>query len=640
MNAAARLARITQRHRVMSPPNGGQNGSAHGYYSALSKPAAASGNTHTITALKRWSIINKQLPGVKQIKAIHVYDFDNTLFKTPLPNPQIWNGPTIGQLSNPDIFTNGGWWHDSRILAATGEGHEKEEPKAWEGWWNEKIVELVRLSEEQPDALTVLLTGRSESGFSDLIKRMVTAKKLDFDLISLKPAVGPSNERFSNTMHFKQMFLKALMETYKHAEEIRIYEDRVRHVKGFRDFLADYNRVQNGIGGRPTRGPIAGDVIMVPDQATTLDPVAEVAEVQHLINEHNEHVTKKNMPGQRLTIKKTVFYTGYLIDAADSQRLLSLAQIPAALKNDELKYHANNIMITPKSCPPQILKKVGGIGAKMTWEVTGTACFENSIWAASVQPVPATAKFHTDNPSPFAVLALRRGAKPIDATRIQNWQPVPPDKAFVFETVVREKLLLRIEREDPTESPYESLFVNKTHKRKHDDYEANGRGGYGGPGPEGRRHYHTGRGGAGQGQFRGGRGGGGRGNFRGGRGGAPKGPRGGRGGGHHYKSLDDAVAKENQGGFKQQVSYEDYPPLPQQGQQQQQASQVPHAPAAFYNQQQQTQYQAPYQQQQQQYGGWQAPQQGGTPAQQQGGQGRPMGGAGYGAGGPDVQNYY
>ncbi|OIW26415.1 hypothetical protein CONLIGDRAFT_580629 [Coniochaeta ligniaria NRRL 30616] len=629
----------------MSPPNGGQNGSAHGYYSALSKPAATSGSTHTITALKRWSIINKQLPGVKQIKAIHVYDFDNTLFKTPLPNPQIWNGPTIGQLSNPDIFTNGGWWHDSRILAATGGGHEKEEPKAWEGWWNEKIVELVRLSQEQPDALTVLLTGRSESGFSELIKRMVAAKKLDFDLISLKPPVGPANERFSSTMHFKQMFLKALMETYKHAEEIRIYEDRIRHVKGFRDFLADYNKVQNGIGGRPTRGPISAEVIMVPDQATTLDPVAEVAEVQHLINEHNEHVTKNNMPGQRLTIKKTVFYTGYLIDAADSQRLLTLAQIPAALKNDELKYHANNIMITPKSCPPQILKKVGGIGAKMTWEVTGTACFENSIWAASVQPVPATARFHTDNPSPFVVLALRRGAKPIDATRIQNWQPVPPDKAFVFETVVREKVLLRIEREDSTESPYESLFVNKSGKRKHDDNDNGyGRGGYGGPGAEGgRRHYHTGRGGAGQGQFRGGRGGGGgRGNFRGGRGGAPKGPRGGRGGGHHYKSLDDAVAKENQGGFKQQVSYEDYPPLPQQGQQQQhqQVPQIPQAPAAFYNQQQQqAQYQAPYQQQQQ-YGGWQAPQQGGQPPQQQQGQGRPAGGAGYGAGGADIQNYY
>lgn len=481
---------------------------------------------------------------------------------------------------------------------------------------------------------------------------MVAAKKLNFDLVSLKPAVGPNNERFSSTMEFKQQFLKAIMETYKHAQEIRIYEDRVRHVKGFRDFLAEYNKVQHGPGAR-IRGPIQSEVIMVPDQATTLDPVAEVAEVQHLINDHNQHVTKKGMPHQRMKIKKTVFLTGYSISPADSQRLLSLAQIPAALRNDELVYHANNIMITPKSCPPHILKKVGGMGAKVTWEVTGVACLDNSIWAAAVAPVPSHAKFHTDNHTPHVVLALRRGAKPIDATRIQNWQPVPPDKGFVFETVVKEKLLLRIEAENPGETPYESSFASKG-KRNYDDYNNgnNGRGGHGGgPGAEGRRHFHTGRGGGGQGQFRGGRGGGGgggggRGNFRGGRGGAPKGPRGGRGGGggHHYKSLDDAVARENQGGFKQQVSYEDYPAPPsQQGaqqQQQQQAPQVPQGPAAYYNQQPQGQYQAPYQQQQQQqYGGWQTPQQqGGTQPQGQG-QGRPAGG-GYGAGGTDIQNYY
>lgn len=492
----------------------------------------------------------------------------------------------------------------------------------------------MRLSEEQSDALTVLLTGRSESGFSELIKRMVTAKKLDFDLISLKPAVGPNNERFASTMNFKQQFLKAIMETYKHAEEIRIYEDRVRHVKGFRDFLADYNKVQHGPGAR-IRAPISAEVIMVPDQATTLDPVAEVAEVQHLVNEHNERVAKKDGPGERLMIKKTVFLTGYSISPADSQRLLGLAQISAALKNDELKYHANNIMITPKSCPPHILKKVGGMGAKVTWEVTGVACLDNSIWAASVRPVPPTTKYHSDNPVPLVVLALRRGAKPIDATRIQDWQPVPPDKAFVFETVVREKLLLRIEAENPNESPYESLFVNKASKRKFDD--GYGRGGYGGPGADGRRQYHTGRGGGGQGQFRGGRGGagGGRGNARGGRGGVPRGPRGGRGGGHHYKSLDDAVARENQGGFKQQMSYEDSAALPQQ--QQQQSPQIPQGPAAYYNQQPKPQYQAAYQQEQQQYGGWQASQQGGAPPQAQG---RPAGGGGgYGAGGADMQSY-
>jgi len=32
----------------------------------------------TITALKRWSCVENDLPDVDNVKAIHVYDFDNT----------------------------------------------------------------------------------------------------------------------------------------------------------------------------------------------------------------------------------------------------------------------------------------------------------------------------------------------------------------------------------------------------------------------------------------------------------------------------------------------------------------------------------------------------------------------------------
>lgn len=81
---------------------------------------------------------------------------------------------------------------------------------------------------EQKDAVTVLLTGRSEAGFSDIIKRMVNSIKLDFDLICLKPEVGPNSERFSTTMEFKQAFLEDLVLTYDQADEIRVYEDRIK----------------------------------------------------------------------------------------------------------------------------------------------------------------------------------------------------------------------------------------------------------------------------------------------------------------------------------------------------------------------------------------------------------------------------
>ena len=76
--------------------------------------------------------------------------------------------------------------------------------------------------------MTILLTGRSESGFSNTIKRMAAAKKLEFDMLCLKPNVSPHGQRFASTMLFKQALLKDILLTYKEIEELKIYEDRAK----------------------------------------------------------------------------------------------------------------------------------------------------------------------------------------------------------------------------------------------------------------------------------------------------------------------------------------------------------------------------------------------------------------------------
>jgi hypothetical protein len=47
-------------------------------YAAYNNGAANANSAHTVTAMGRWSVLNKQLPAVDKIKAIHIYDFDNT----------------------------------------------------------------------------------------------------------------------------------------------------------------------------------------------------------------------------------------------------------------------------------------------------------------------------------------------------------------------------------------------------------------------------------------------------------------------------------------------------------------------------------------------------------------------------------
>ncbi|KAF1843912.1 uncharacterized protein K460DRAFT_378947 [Cucurbitaria berberidis CBS 394.84] len=518
------------------------------------RPAVAGPNGkatyHTVTALKRWSCDDKDLPAVADIKSIHIYDFDNTLFASPLPNKQLWNSATIGQLGAPDMFLNGGWWHDASILAATGDGLEKEEPRAWKGWWNEEIVTLVEASMAQKDALSVLLTGRGEGNFGDLVKRIARSKKLDFDMVCLKPATGPAGQKFRNTMEFKQELLKDIVYTYKDAESMKIYEDRVKHTKGFRDFFFQFNQDLMNARSQASRRPINTDVIQVAENATQLDPVAEIAEIQKLINAHNLQVKSGSAPPGTppYQIKKTVFYTGYMIPSTMTEKLTSLVSLPQGTPRDDIRFLANSILITPKPCPKSILDKVGGIGAKVKWKVTGISCFENKLWAARCEPVPKTAKYYSENPTPTVVLAIRKNGRPADAARIVNWHPVPQDQAFEFESVVGEKQMLRIEEETANESEYESYFPNKAHRRerrsqephdRHSDHRPHHARGRDDNRPSGYRGGNQNRG-RGRNTSYGNRGGP-RGGYRGDRGGGGGGGRGrGRGGGpSQYRSLDD-----------------------------------------------------------------------------------------------------
>ncbi|KAL9003492.1 MAG: hypothetical protein Q9188_003649 [Gyalolechia gomerana] len=532
--------------------------------------------SYTITGLKRWSCLARELPSVSQVKALHVYDFDNTLFMSPLPNPKLWAGQTIGFLQTQECFINGGWWHDPRILEATGQGIEKEEPNGWNGWWNEQIVDLVQLSLKQNDTLTILLTGRGEDGFAHLVKRIVASKNLAVDMICLKPHVGPNNQAFTSTMNYKQAVLRDLIYTYKDADEIKVYEDRSKHTRAFRDYFDSINKTLLSSPAVAPRNPIAAEVVQVSDVATTLDPIAEVAEIQRMINEHNTAINSGShallVP---LEIKRTVFFTGYLVSPNDTTRLLSLVNLPSNIPQSEVRYLADNIIITPRPCPPSVLEKIGGIGRKQTWQVTGLGNYESRVWAARVTPIPANAPYHTDNPFPLVVLAVVRGSRPHDANRIQNWQPVPSGKQIVFQTEVGEKVQLRIEAEIEGEGEYESLFFNKNLKRNRDHQDGppdfqrdsyrhvgsqryndenrkpNGvNGGYRGGNPSrGRGGQHNINNNYQNRNARGGRGASTRGNNRG---------RGGRGG---YKSLDDVQINSryaNQGS-SYQPNYDDGP---------------------------------------------------------------------------------
>ena len=257
----------------------------------------------------------------------------------------------------------------------------------------------------------------------------------------------------------------------------------------------------------------------------------------------------------------------------------------------DVKFLANNILITFGPAQSTLLNKVGGIGYKQNWQVSGFASLDSKVWAARVSPIPPISVYHTENHVPFVLLAHHKSARPGDANRIQNWQSVSADKQYVFQTTVGEKVQLRVEPETDGESEYDSLFDRRTFKRRRSpppgEYDSlldrrtlmrrhspppgpqqNQRNGHGN---DENRRTNGGVGHRGGNQSRGRGGGGGRGggnnNNRGGRGGGPGrgggGNNRGRGGGQRgaYKSLDDVGSGGGRYNAQRgEPNYDDYAP--------------------------------------------------------------------------------
>lgn len=322
------------------------------------------------------------------------------------------------------------------------------------------------------------------------------------------------------------------------------------------------------------RKKINAEIIQVADTLTTLDPVIETSEIQRMINSHNTAIRTQNpMHLLPYEIKRTVFFTGYLIDPQDSLRLSDLIEIPRKAENG-INFLANSILISPRPPSTAILKQVGGFGHKQRWQVTGIGNYQSRIWAARVAPVPAHSSIYTEPSFPIVVLALTRDSRPADSNYIRDWRPTSKDESLIFETTVGEKVQLGIEQED-TDHDFDRSYPDL--KRPHG--QDNERPGRDRPFRQGRGAYNNNdenRRANGQNNYRGGfqnrgRGGGVGGNGPAGgqnrgRGGGPGRGGGNRGGGsmrgrggRGYKSLDDIGLGNNRYDANRDRGYNDGP---------------------------------------------------------------------------------
>lgn len=144
-------------------------------------------------------------------KELHMYDFDNTLFKSPHPPVTMKN--------------KGAWWSDVGSLS------EPVVPQIpGPEWWIQNTVSEAQKSIQDPNVHAVVITGRKDRG--DLryrIAEILQSAGLNFDGVYL------NNQK--DTRSFKIAKLREIIRMNPSIEKVVIWEDRGHHLEFFLDQL-------------------------------------------------------------------------------------------------------------------------------------------------------------------------------------------------------------------------------------------------------------------------------------------------------------------------------------------------------------------------------------------------------------------
>ncbi|KAJ1969710.1 hypothetical protein IWQ62_000450 [Dispira parvispora] len=175
----------------------------------------------------------------ERFTSLRIFDFDNTLYKSPVPSPWLWDTKLIGKLLSTDI----GWYHDPRTLSPP-----YVVPRM--GDYNPLVLAEARRSLADPQCLTVLLTGRNDKKFRTSLNAILRKARLHFDIVFLKdvPSIFTHENRPSwdespaspiaivPTFSYKTLVIDLLLDAFPSVKDLHIWEDRTHHRQRFRSY--------------------------------------------------------------------------------------------------------------------------------------------------------------------------------------------------------------------------------------------------------------------------------------------------------------------------------------------------------------------------------------------------------------------
>ncbi|KAK5582466.1 hypothetical protein RB653_004051 [Dictyostelium firmibasis] len=252
-------------------------------------------------------------------KTLYIFDFDGTLFKSPEPNPSIWNASIVGKIKSMPDEGGFGWFQDTITL---DDPYVPTKPDR-DIWFNKNVLDDALNALKNQDNVVCLLTGRTVL-YENIIDRILESVELKFHHKGLKP-LNVANVQRETTFDFKKKFILNLMNNiYKdEIKRVIIYEDRINHVDLFNSFLATLSTLDHY------------HVKHIEEEPKYLENHSELSLVDYL-------VTKNTSP--KAELKKLTDYTGLVLDKQSIDKILSLVEIP---KGWYLKAHHVTLNLGP-----------------------------------------------------------------------------------------------------------------------------------------------------------------------------------------------------------------------------------------------------------------------------------------------------
>ncbi|PIA18601.1 hypothetical protein COEREDRAFT_79634 [Coemansia reversa NRRL 1564] len=378
-------------------------------------------------------LYRRQLSELRQhkqgVQRLSIFDFDNTLFKSPLPNPRLWDQKLIGMLRSTDL----GWFQDSRTLSAPYLEYS-------DSHWIQPIVRLAQAEMQRKDTLVVLLTGRSHAAYRQLVLGLLEKHRgLRFDIVILKETPTRQSPLVSQfefdapaatlsaplTFDYKMGVVEDSIAAFPGIRQIMMWDDRTNQCERMQHYL-------NALSARSNGWITNADVYHVPPQTLYMREENERSLISDMVDEYNDRVRvaagitdKAALPVGALEMKTYPSYTAVFLSSRSRAMLRKTIRSPVSWTKA-----ADHMTVTLGPADDDELgNKIGAVmGERVDLVVDSIGTLVNRVIAVRVSQLRTINGRYTPKTlsTPHITVAYNEpaGIRPSYSRNIQKWKPL------------------------------------------------------------------------------------------------------------------------------------------------------------------------------------------------------------------------